>query len=40
MVASVNYLKLPTGAFAWDVPWQGLKPNLFQFVYGPTKVVP
>jgi hypothetical protein len=28
------------GHFAWDVPWQGLKPNLFQLVYGPTKVVP
>jgi len=23
--------------FACDVPWQGLKPDLFQFVYGPTK---
>jgi hypothetical protein len=41
VVASVNCLELPAdGHFAWDVPWQGLKPNLFQFVYGPTKVVP
>ena len=40
-VASVNCLELPAdGHFAWDVRWQGLKPNLLQFVYGPTKVVP
>ena len=38
VVASVNCLELlADGHFAWDVPWQGLKPNLFQFVYGPTK---
>jgi hypothetical protein len=37
-VASVNCLELPAdGHFAWDVRWQGLKPNLLQFVYGPTK---
>jgi hypothetical protein len=41
VVASVNCLELPAdGHFAWDVRWQGLKPNLLQFVYGPTKVVP
>jgi hypothetical protein len=40
-VASVNCLELPAdGHFAWDVRWQGLEPNLLQFVYGPTKVVP
>jgi hypothetical protein len=40
-VASVHCLELPAdGHFAWDVRWQGLKPNLLQFVYGPTKVVP
>jgi hypothetical protein len=40
-VASVNCLELPAdGHLAWDVRWQGLKPNLLQFVYGPTKVVP
>jgi hypothetical protein len=26
--------------FVWDVLWQGLKPILFQVVFGPTKVVP
>ena len=37
----VNCVELPAdGHFAWDVRWQGLKPNLLQFVYGPTKVVP
>jgi hypothetical protein len=37
-VASVNCLELSAdGHFAWDVRWQGLKPNLLQFVYGPTK---
>jgi hypothetical protein len=41
VVASVNCLELPAdGHFAWDVSWQGLKPNLFQLGYGPTKVVP
>jgi hypothetical protein len=41
VVASVNCLELPAdGHFAWEVQWQGLKPNLLQFVYGPTKVVP
>jgi hypothetical protein len=41
VVASVNCLELSAdGHFARDVPRQGLKPNLFQFVYGPTKVVP
>jgi hypothetical protein len=41
VVASGNCLELPAdGHFAWDVRWQGLKPNLLQFVYGPTKVVP
>jgi hypothetical protein len=40
-VASVICLELSAdGHFAWDVRWQGLKPNLLQFVYGPTKVVP
>jgi hypothetical protein len=30
-VASVNCLELPAdGHFAWDVRWQGLKPNLLQ----------
>ena len=37
----MNCLELPAdGHFAWDVRWRGLKPNLLQFVYGPTKVVP
>ena len=41
VVASVNCLETTAdGHFAWDVRWQGLKPNLLQFVYGPTKVVP
>jgi hypothetical protein len=41
VVGSVNCLELPAdGHFAWDVRWQGLKPNLLPFVYGPTKVVP
>jgi hypothetical protein len=41
VVACVNCLELPAdGHFAWDVRWQGLKPNLLPFVYGPTKVVP
>jgi hypothetical protein len=39
--ASVNCLELPAdGHFAWDVRWQGLKPDVFSIVYGPTKVVP
>jgi hypothetical protein len=41
VVASVKCLEFAAdGHFAWDVAWQGLKRNLFQFVYGPTKVVP
>jgi hypothetical protein len=41
VVASVNCLELPAdGHLEWDVRWQGLKPNLLQFVFGPTKVVP
>jgi hypothetical protein len=27
-------------AFAWDVRWQGLKPDILPIVYGPTEVVP
>ena len=34
-------LELPADEhFVWDVLWQGLKPILFQVVFGPTKVVP
>jgi hypothetical protein len=41
VVASVNCLETTAdGHFAWDVRWQGLKPGIFQAVYGPTKVVP
>jgi hypothetical protein len=41
VVASVNCLELPAdGHFAWDLPWQGLKPDIFSIAYGPTKVVP
>jgi hypothetical protein len=41
VVASVNCLELPAdGHLEWDVRWQGLKPNLLQFVFGPTEVVP
>jgi hypothetical protein len=37
---SPKYQEGHSDGFAWDVRWQGLKPNLLQFVYGPTKVVP
>jgi hypothetical protein len=41
VVASVNCSELSAGGrFAWDVPWQGLKPGIFSSRYGPTKVVP
>jgi hypothetical protein len=40
-ILTMNCLELPADEhFVWDVLWQGLKPDVFSIVYGPTKVVP